>query len=144
MRRTVSAPVLQAMRTLGFTPEVVGATATRTPAAGAGKALVAAGCWPGLAALAAEAVGWIGAAKWLAAALAIAAIAGCGLSTYRKGWIAIRNGNLNINALMSIAVTGARAAAALAGGGHGDGAVHAGRADRGACRWTGHAMPSAA
>ncbi|MFZ2326476.1 MAG: heavy metal translocating P-type ATPase, partial [Rhodoferax sp.] len=30
-----------------------------------------------------------------------------GTSTYQKGWIAIRNGNLNINALMSIAVTGA-------------------------------------
>src|SRR5690606_29508683 len=30
-----------------------------------------------------------------------------GLSTYRKGWIALRNGNLNINALMAIAVTGA-------------------------------------
>src|SRR5690606_26607902 len=27
--------------------------------------------------------------------------------TYRKGWIALRHGNLNINALMSIAVTGA-------------------------------------
>ena len=31
------------------------------------------------------------------------------LTTYKKGWIAIRNGNLNINALMSIAVTGAMA-----------------------------------
>ena len=35
------------------------------------------------------------------------AIGMCGLATYKKGWIAIRNGNLNINALMSIAVTGA-------------------------------------
>ncbi|AUA57392.1 Probable cadmium-transporting ATPase [Achromobacter spanius] len=41
------------------------------------------------------------------AALALAAILACGLGTYRKGWIAVRNGNLNINALMSIAVTGA-------------------------------------
>lgn len=41
------------------------------------------------------------------AALALAAILACGVSTYRKGWIAVRNGNLNINALMSIAVTGA-------------------------------------
>ncbi|EFF75805.1 heavy metal translocating P-type ATPase [Achromobacter piechaudii] len=41
------------------------------------------------------------------AALAVAAILACGVSTYRKGWIAVRNGNLNINALMSIAVTGA-------------------------------------
>lgn len=44
---------------------------------------------------------------YVAAALALAAILACGLSTYRKGWIAVRNGNLNINALMSIAVTGA-------------------------------------
>ena len=43
----------------------------------------------------------------LTAALALAAILACGVSTYRKGWIAVRNGNLNINALMSIAVTGA-------------------------------------
>ncbi len=38
---------------------------------------------------------------------ALAAIAVSGLTTYRKGWLAIRNGNLNINALMSVAVTGA-------------------------------------
>lgn len=37
----------------------------------------------------------------------LAAIAMCGLSTYKKGWIAIRHFELNINALMSIAVTGA-------------------------------------
>jgi len=43
----------------------------------------------------------------VSAGLAIAAIFLCGLGTYRKGWIALRNGNLNINALMSIAVTGA-------------------------------------
>ena len=40
-------------------------------------------------------------------ALALAAVLFSGLTTYKKGWIAIRNGNLNINALMSIAVTGA-------------------------------------
>ena len=39
--------------------------------------------------------------------LALLAIASCGLTTYRKGWIALRHANLNINALMSIAVTGA-------------------------------------
>ncbi len=48
--------------------------------------------------------GW----HWMATAgLALAAILACGLTTYRKGWIAVRNGDLNINALMSIAVTGA-------------------------------------
>ncbi|CAN7400419.1 heavy metal translocating P-type ATPase [Massilia sp. LjRoot122] len=39
--------------------------------------------------------------------LSLAAIAISGLGVYKKGWIALRNRNLNINALMSIAVTGA-------------------------------------
>ncbi|MFS0754247.1 heavy metal translocating P-type ATPase [Noviherbaspirillum sp. 1P10PC] len=42
-------------------------------------------------------------------ALAVLAIATGGLETYKKGWIALRHGNLNMNALMSIAVTGAMA-----------------------------------
>ena len=44
---------------------------------------------------------------WLPLVFAIAAIALAGLATYKKGWIAISNFNLNINALMSVAVTGA-------------------------------------
>ena len=67
--------------------------------------------WPlalaGAAAIASEAVHWSGLPTWLAAALALVAVALSGITTYKKGWIAIRNGNLNINALMSIAVTGA-------------------------------------
>ncbi|MDF5939372.1 HAD-IC family P-type ATPase [Pseudomonas aeruginosa] len=43
----------------------------------------------------------------MVAGLALLAILGAGLPTYRKGWIALKNRNLNINALMSIAVTGA-------------------------------------
>jgi Cd2+/Zn2+-exporting ATPase len=38
---------------------------------------------------------------------AVIAILFAGLTTYKKGWIAVRNLNLNINALMSMAVTGA-------------------------------------
>lgn len=38
---------------------------------------------------------------------AVVAIALGGLTTYKKGWLAISNFNLNINALMSVAVTGA-------------------------------------
>lgn len=38
---------------------------------------------------------------------AVLSIALGGLTTYRKGWLALKNGNLNINALMSVAVTGA-------------------------------------
>lgn len=67
--------------------------------------------WPlalaGVAAVAAETVHWLGWGEWLAAALALVAIALGGLGTWHKGWIALRHGNLNINALMSIAVTGA-------------------------------------
>ncbi|MGF6395247.1 heavy metal translocating P-type ATPase [Pseudomonas plecoglossicida] len=62
----------------------------------------------GTAAIAAEIVHFAALApEWFVAALALAAILGCGLGTYKKGWIALKNRNLNINALMSIAVTGA-------------------------------------
>ena len=44
---------------------------------------------------------------WLPMALAVVAILLAGLPTYRKGWISVRHLNLNINALMSVAVTGA-------------------------------------
>ena len=68
--------------------------------------------WPlalsGVAALGAEIVHFTNAApEWAVALLALVAILGCGLGTYKKGWIALKNRNLNINALMSIAVTGA-------------------------------------
>lgn len=42
-----------------------------------------------------------------ALAFALAAVVLGGLGTYKKGWIAVSNLNLNINALMSVAVTGA-------------------------------------
>jgi Cd2+/Zn2+-exporting ATPase len=44
---------------------------------------------------------------WAVALIALVAIFSGGLGTYKKGWIALKNRNLNINALMSIAVTGA-------------------------------------
>lgn len=61
------------------------------------------------AAAGAEAAHWLDAPGWLSAMLAIMAVLACGTSTYRKGWLALRHGNLNINALMSIAVSGAMA-----------------------------------
>ncbi len=62
----------------------------------------------GALALAAEAVSFAYGEQSLApAALALAAIALAGWETYRKGWYAVRQFNLNINALMSVAVTGA-------------------------------------
>lgn len=45
--------------------------------------------------------------EWLPLFFAVVAIALAGLTTYRKGWLAVSNLNLNINALMSVAVTGA-------------------------------------
>ncbi|MCA8325525.1 heavy metal translocating P-type ATPase [Burkholderia cepacia] len=98
-----------AIRSLGMTPEAASADAPAAPAAPP----PAKPWWPlalaGVAAIASEGATWAGLPVWLAAALALAAVLACGLTTYKKGWIAIRNGNLNINALMSIAVTGAMA-----------------------------------
>ena len=45
--------------------------------------------------------------SWPVVVLAFFAIAVSGTGTYKKGWIALKNFNLNINALMAIAVTGA-------------------------------------
>jgi len=68
--------------------------------------------WPmvisGVSATSAEAVHWWnGGFHWTVAALALLAILSGGLPTYKKGLIALRNLNLNMNALMSLAVTGA-------------------------------------
>jgi Cd2+/Zn2+-exporting ATPase len=99
--------ILEAVRSLGFTPEMASATtdlAHSTPEP-------AKPWWPlalaGAAAMGSEAAHWAGWSGWLAAALALVAVLTGGTATFKKGWIAIRNGNLNINALMSIAVTGA-------------------------------------
>ena len=99
--------ILNAVKSLGFTPEVASGTAALAESVPE----PAKPWWPlalaGAAAIASEATQWAGLPTWLTAVLAVAAVLSCGLTTYKKGWIAIRNGNLNINALMSIAVTGA-------------------------------------
>lgn len=62
----------------------------------------------GLLAISAEAVAYVqGEHAWPAIVMAVSAIALSGVQTYRKGWYAVRQLNLNINALMSVAVTGA-------------------------------------
>ena len=99
--------ILASLRSLDFDPQLADATAPLTnPPIAPHKPW-----WPlalaGAAAVGSEAASWLGAPAWLAAALAIVAVVSCGLTTYKNGWLAIRNGNLNINALMSIAVTGA-------------------------------------
>ncbi|OTP78288.1 Lead, cadmium, zinc and mercury transporting ATPase/ Copper-translocating P-type ATPase [Caballeronia sordidicola] len=99
--------IADAIRSLGFIPELPNSTGRLDTAVAA----TSKPWWPlalaGVAAIGSEAVGWLGASMWLSAALAILAVVACGLTTYKKGWVALSNGNLNINALMSIAVTGA-------------------------------------
>jgi Zn2+/Cd2+-exporting ATPase len=100
-------PILAAVRSLGFTPELASdAQAQDEPTPEPAKPW-----WPlalaGVAAVGSEAAHWAGLPTWVTALLAAVAVLSCGLTTYKKGWIALRNGKLNINALMSIAVTGA-------------------------------------
>ena len=87
-------PILAAVRSLGFTPEI----ANSTFAQGEPTPEPAKPWWPlalaGAAAIASEAVEWTGLPTWMAAALALVAVLACGITTYKKGWIAIRNGNL--------------------------------------------------
>ena len=66
-------------------------------------ALVLAVCAEGLAFFAPDALPW----KIAGMALAAGAIALAGFSTYAKGLAALRHARLNINALMTVAVTGA-------------------------------------
>lgn len=104
---TALSTIIQAIQSLGFEPEL--------PQTGKslGKAVEepAKPWWPlavaALAAIGAEAMGWLGDSGWASLSLAILAVALSGLGTYKKGLVAIANRNLNINALMSIAVTGA-------------------------------------
>lgn len=100
-------PMIEAaIRSLGMTPEPINESAVPAAAVQTKKSwwtLAASG----LLALGAELVHWVQGPEWLSAVVALAAIALCGISTYRKGWIALKNGELNINALMTIAVTGA-------------------------------------
>ena len=99
-------PALQAIRELGFTPQLEGSDNPPQPSMTQGKPwrLIAAG----IAAFMAEIVHFTDSApEWVVALMALAAVLASGLEVYKKGWIALKNFNLNINALMSIAVTGA-------------------------------------
>nr|WP_275113395.1 heavy metal translocating P-type ATPase [Rhodanobacter denitrificans] len=101
--------VLAALQVLGFEVEVQEAAAIANPPA---PQPTRTNWWPlavsGVSAALAETAYWFhGGNQWTVVALALVAIFTGGLSTYKKGWIALRNRNLNMNALMSIAVTGA-------------------------------------
>ncbi|EXF91990.1 4-deoxy-4-formamido-L-arabinose-phosphoundecaprenol deformylase ArnD [Pseudomonas fluorescens HK44] len=104
-----TAPIIDAIKSIGMLAEPIeeGASADdRRPAP------VKKPWWPlalsGVGALAAEVIHFTSAAPtWVVAIVALISILSGGLGTYKKGWIALKNLNLNINALMSIAVTGA-------------------------------------
>lgn len=102
------APALSAIRELGFTP--VSAAQVKDSPHPAQPSKVH--WWrlglAGAAAVAAEVLHFTDLApEWMVALISIGAVLLCGLAVYKKGWIALKHRNLNINALMSIAVTGA-------------------------------------
>ena len=100
-------PITEAIKSLGMHAEPL-EEGVETPRPAAGKKA----WWPlalsGVAALTAEVIHFTSAAPdAVVAVVALISILSGGLGTYKKGWIALKNHNLNINALMSIAVTGA-------------------------------------
>jgi Cd2+/Zn2+-exporting ATPase len=102
--------VLVALQALGFEAQVVDTAEVASPSAA--PVTTPTNWWPlGISlvtASAAEAVYWFhNGNHWSVVVLALVAVFTGGLSTYKKGWIALKNRNLNMNALMSIAVTGA-------------------------------------
>ena len=102
--------VLVALQALGFEAQVVDTAEVASPSAA--PVTTPTNWWPlGISlvtASAAEAVYWLhNGNHWSIVVLALVAVFTGGLSTYKKGWIALKNRNLNMNALMSIAVTGA-------------------------------------
>ncbi len=99
--------VTEALKALGFE-----ATVGEAEEASSAPASIRTNWWllviSGAAALVAEGVHWFYSGNhWLVIVLALTAVLTGGLPTYKKGWIALRNRNLNMNSLMSIAVTGA-------------------------------------
>ncbi|KAG0760900.1 hypothetical protein G6F22_019014 [Rhizopus arrhizus] len=98
---------MAAIKSLDMTPEPLADGAPRTPAPAAKPVNWGLSGGSGVLAALSEFSHFAGWPLGITAAFAVAAILACGVTTYRKGWIAVRNGNLNINALMSIAVTGA-------------------------------------
>ncbi|TBN44834.1 heavy metal translocating P-type ATPase [Pseudomonas sp. BGI-2] len=102
-----TAPIIEAIKSLGMVAEPM-EQGEEAPAPIPEKKH----WWPlalsGVGALAAEVIHFTNAAPmWVVAIIALISILSGGLTTYKKGWIALKNLNLNINALMSIAVTGA-------------------------------------
>lgn len=97
--------IVRALQSIGFNPERQDKPhSTVQPAKQSLWPLIIAG----IAATFAEVAEWtMAGSHWAVIALTLVVIATVGLPVLKKGWLAIRHGNLNINALMTIAVTGA-------------------------------------
>ena len=110
-------PALAQIRKAGFDPRPVQPAGAGAHAPGDGHDHEGMqGAWPKLAAslllaIGAEVIGYFApeTMAWSAAGLAVAAVAIwlAGFDVYKKGLTALRHGRLNINALMTVAVTGA-------------------------------------
>lgn len=112
-----------ALRDIGMSPKRIGEAGAATPASPtAGQvhrpSLAAAEAWTrgtwliglaGLLAIVAEVLAWtrFDEDAWPVIALSVACIVLSGPTTFRKGFVALRTLTLNINLLMTIAVTGA-------------------------------------
>ncbi len=108
--------VLANVRKAGFDPQLLQAPeVSRDPAAAAPAVEMTSGTGRLMCALAlallAETVSFVAPETWawkgLGLAIAAVAVGLAGLGTYKKGWFALKTGKLNINALMTVAVTGA-------------------------------------
>ncbi len=101
--------VLKAIRNAGFDPQPVEAKSDDHGSEESGNltrmaaALVLAIGAESISFFAPDTPAW----KFVGMAIALVAIGLAGLSTYKKGWFALTRGKLNINALMTVAVTGA-------------------------------------
>lgn len=117
------APALEAIRKAGFDPKPASGDAGRSPSEGTGHDHEHSHDQPGLAggilrlvlalvfATGAEVISFFApdVLAWKIGGMAVAAVAIwlAGIDTYKKGMAALVRGKLNINALMSVAVTGA-------------------------------------
>ena len=99
--------VVKALQSIGFEPELADDKGKYAQAAVEKKQSIVMLVIAAVFAFGAEVANWMDMPTWFIFAASVIAIAISGLGTYKKGWVAIRNKNLNINALMSIAVTGA-------------------------------------
>jgi Cd2+/Zn2+-exporting ATPase len=104
------APIEEALKAIGMQAVLLDAAPGPAAVQPTGRKWQHAGLLLGLAAaIGAEVIAWTTGVEhsWPVILLSLLAIATTGLGVYKKGWIALKNRNLNINALMSIAVTGA-------------------------------------